>query len=177
MLGFGCFGFYFYRRNGRHKVKGSQIHASSPEATSDGARYEPGFDDGGNMADPESRKMTAPRTPSGMLSPSISLHETTRTSTGNKLQSTVTTTHAMGGSTVNNAAGGGGTKQSIGSSTATVTFHVGPDGSTPTPTSTKSSLVSIDWSNLALAAKIGSGSFSAVCKYSCLNLNPTLPKF
>ena len=162
MLGFGCFGFYFYRRNGRHKVKGSQIHASSPEATSDGARYEPGFDDGGNMADPESRKMTAPRTPSGMLSPSISFHETTRTSTGNKLQSTVTTTVTTGGTAVNNAGGGGGGGyQSINSSAATATGQV--DNSTATATAS-SALPTIDWSELEPSTRIGSGAFSAVCK-------------
>ena len=170
-------GFFFYRRSTMRKAKTSHIHAALSDSAvmnNEVPDAERGLDDNNNNRVSESRELQASITPIEIESPSINFNGTA--SIDSKLQSTVTTTLAMGGSTVNNAAGGGGMKQSIGSSTATVTFHVGPDGSTPTPTSTKSSLVSIDWSNLALAAKIGSGSFSAVCKYSCLNPTLTLPK-
>ena len=60
-----------------HKAKASQIHAASSDAAIGGAKYEPGFDDDGNEADPESRKMTARKTPVGMISPSISFNGAT----------------------------------------------------------------------------------------------------
>ena len=143
-----------------HKAKASQIHAASSDAAIGGAKYEPGFDDDGNEADPESRKMTARKTPVGMISPSISFNGATTISTGNKLQSTVTTTVEMVGSTVNSALGGGG-NQSIGASVATATgqFY----DSTPTSV-TSSTLPSIDWNALVPSTRIGSGAFSAVCK-------------
>ena len=170
-------GFFLYRRNTIRKAKASHIHAALPDSAVmnyEEPDAERGLNDNDNNRLLKSKELPAPITPIEIAVPSINFNGTT--SIDNKLQSTVTTTLAMGGSTVRSAVGGGGTKQSIGSSAATVTFQIGPDGSTPIPVITTSSLASIDWSNLALAARIGSGSFSAVCKYSCLNPTLTLPK-
>ena len=148
-------GYLFYRRNVARQAKESQIHAAASPDTTGGGRANYEIQDaelglhGDNWMEASGpRKLRTSITHDEMTTPSINVSGATII--GSKLQSTVNSIVALDDSTMDNAAGGG----------------PGPSRSRPTPKSaTASTLPSIEWSALAPSVRIGSGSFSAVCKY------------
>ena len=150
-------GYLFHLHHKAHKVNESQIHATSSDTMMGGYGVNYDIQD----AERGDYNMAYDITFVEMAPPSINFSGT-RT-TGSKLQSSVTTaaiqssvtTAMMGGYYDDSAAGGG-----------PAPANDGP-GSPTRKAATISTLPFIKWSALTPSARIGSGSFSAVCKCSC----------
>ena len=178
-------GYVFYRRHAVNKEKKLQILVGGDA----GLNYEIDDPECGDVVDddivsvPRTRKsvrlLRTSVTAVGELgTPSVDYSGTTTPVNQSQLSIT-TTTAAEGGAKLNTSgtttpggklmssittttAGGGGT-QSIASTAATAVVQF--DSYIPKAANT-TILPSIDWSALTPSARIGSGSFSAVCKYS-----------